>query len=272
MSKNKMTSPTTRAYNALASSLDSSNADASGYLRDLRENLLPGIDFDPIRKDIEQGAGNELKRKFLAIHSSTALAVNAFGYFDSSESRSFKRDGVAFNRPTFERRCPTGLRGTAPNLDVWFDASNAVVAVESKLTEYFQPKQAKFSDSYCENKLRNGEDCWWEVLRESKSAEKRCLDVAQLVKHYFGLRRHMCDEIEIESVELLYVFWEPTNYADLECCVQHREEIRLLTEAVEESEVKFSAHSYSELWLEWEQDAALRDHVANLRKRYEVEI
>lgn len=272
MSKSKIPSPTTRAYHALARSLGDSGADASGYLRDLQDNLLPGIDFDCIRQDIEQGAGNELKRKFLAIHSSTALAVNAFGIFKSSDTCSFVRDGVTFEQPTFERRCPTGLKGTAPNLDVWFEAFKAVVAVESKLTEYFQPKKAKFSDSYCKTKLRNGEDCWWEVLRESKSAEKRYLDVAQLVKHYFGLRHHMCGETIIDSVELLYIFWEPTNHAAIECCVKHREDIQKLTDAVAESQVKFSALSYSELWREWEQDAALRNHVDNLRKRYEIEI
>ena len=272
MSKSKKTSPTKRAYNALANSLNDPNADNSGYLRDLQDNLLPGIEFDLIRSDIEKGAGNELEQKFLAIHSSTALAVNAFGLFKSSYLCNFNRHGKTFERPVFERRCPTGLRGTAPNLDVWFAAAKeAVVAVESKLTEYFKPKKAEFSDSYCDRKLPGGEPCWWNVLAEAKTAGKRHLDVAQLVKHYFGLRRHMCDN-QIESVELLYVFWEPTNAAEIECCVQHRQEIELLKDAVVDSEIKFSALSYSELWQEWDQVPALQVHVANLRDRYEIKI
>ena len=176
-----------------------------------------------------------------------------------------------FGPPTFERSCPTGLRGTPPNLDCWFEGDSVVCAVESKLTEYFTPKKAKFSDSYVRDALSAPEDCWWDVLEQARRANKSGLDVAQLVKHYLGLRRHMCEH-KTEKVELLYVYWEPTNAIDIRPCVEHREAIAKLAQAVEESAVRFSAQSYSTLWQKWDQRPELREHVANLRQRYEIAI
>lgn len=266
-----MSSPKQRAYNALAKALNSPNADSQGYLSDVAENLLPDIDFGRIRNEIENGSGNELQQNLLAIHSSTALAVNAFGFFKSSDSISYVRDGRDHEQPIFERKCRTGLGGTPPNLDVWFAAGNeGIVAIESKLTEYFERGKAEYTASYCRDNLPDGESCWWDVLDKSKGKESH-LGVAQLVKHYFGLRRHMLDE-GVKDVELLYVFWEPKNASEFECCVKHRGEIEGLANAVEDSEVKFSAMSYSELWQEWDQVPELQNHVANLRKRYDIAI
>lgn len=53
------------------------------YTPDLRSNLLEPLSSD-IRKSFEQGDGNEIKRnptKMQAVHSSSALGVNVFQYW-----------------------------------------------------------------------------------------------------------------------------------------------------------------------------------------------
>ncbi|QDV67933.1 hypothetical protein Poly24_16390 [Rosistilla carotiformis] len=261
-----------RAYAALWRAFGDEGIARPGYVQSIPDNLLPEIEFRKIREELEQGAGNELNAKFLAVHSSTALVVNSFGIFKSDQcSTQFEWNGDKFAPPQFERQCRTGLGGTPPNIDVWFSASDAVVAIESKLTEYFTPKQAFFADSYTRENLPYAEDCWWTILEDSKDAGKRYLDVAQLVKHYLGLRRHMCDG-GAGRIELLYVFWEPANANQLDCCVQHREEISALIDAVSGSAVTLAAISYSDLWRDWDSTPALKTHVANLRARYDVEI
>ncbi len=54
----------------------------------------------------------------------------------------------SFSSLCFEKKCPTGLHGTPPNLDVFMDGGDGVVAVESKCTEYLWPYTARFSMFY----------------------------------------------------------------------------------------------------------------------------
>ena len=244
--------------------------DAMGYVPRPQENLVPGIALEDFEEDLRKGKGDELRSKFCAVHSSSALAVNTFAYFKKDPS-SLRLLGInGFSPPTFERQCPTGLGGTPPNLDVWLESQTEVVAIESKLLEYFTPKEAKYSSSYQRESL-DSEDCWWEVLEASKAAGKRILDVGQLVKHYLGLRRFMSSTPSV-GVALLYLFWEPRNAMSVEVCMQHREEIEALSRQVSGSQIPFRWMSYSQLWNEWGAVPELRSHVTNLRARYEVDL
>ena len=98
-------------------------------------------------------------------------------------------------------------------------------AHESKLLEYFEPKKAKFADTYTQAALPQAEGCWWQVLDDAKLAAERYLDVAQLVKHYLGLSRSLQRD---ETGTLLYLFWEPLNWMDVPVCRQHRDEVEEL--------------------------------------------
>jgi len=50
-----------------------------GYVSCLENNLLPSIKLSAdVYREFEGGSGNQLKEKFKALHSSSALAVNAF--------------------------------------------------------------------------------------------------------------------------------------------------------------------------------------------------
>jgi hypothetical protein len=273
MTNRKETSgPSAAAKRALKQRFPGPTPNSQGYVRWPDENLVRGVKLDQFEADLRGGAGDELRIKFCAVHSSAALAVNSFARFKADASTLHILGRSGFSAPTFERQCPTELRrGTPPNLDVWLEAKGDVVAIESKLLEYLTPKKAKYSKAYQRKSFQHAEDCWWDVLENSKTAGKRNLDVAQLVKHYLGLIRHF-EESEATSVTLLYLYWEPTNAGDLDVCRQHRRELAELAIQVESSNVGFKSMNYSQLWDEWDQITELREHVANLRERYEVDI
>lgn len=250
----------------------SGSASESGYVESPAENLIAGVRLSQFERDISGGAGNELKGKFMAVHSSTALAVNCFAPFKDSPELLTCCGCSDFTDVCFERVCRTGLRGgTHPHLDVWLQRDRAVIAIESKFTEYFATTRAGYSDAYRRERFPHAEDCWWRVLEESKSAEKQHLDVAQFVKHYLGLIRHL-ESSELDSITFLYLFWEPTNASEIDACIAHREELADFSVKVRDSRIAFEFQSYPELWNEWDEHEALKPHVLNLRRRYEVRV
>lgn len=65
------------------------------------------------------------------------------------------------------------------------------------------------------------EHCWWSVCKNVWNGDTHHLDTAQLVKHYFGLRRFQTVAKQPFDLALLYLFWEPTNWQDIAECTQH---------------------------------------------------
>ncbi len=103
-----------------------------GYVQDPRQNLVPGNRLEDFEADLSAGAGQELLGKFLAIHSSSALAVNTFGPFKRTPDR-LRFPGLAnASSIQFEVALPTGLRGTAPHLEVVIRSEREFIAIESK--------------------------------------------------------------------------------------------------------------------------------------------
>ncbi|MDP6688524.1 MAG: hypothetical protein QF384_03405 [Alphaproteobacteria bacterium] len=246
-----------------------------GYVSKPAENTLPGVKLQQFASDLEQGDGNELEGKFLAAHSSSALAVNCFAPFKDAIADLSLLDANSFEEIQFERKCPTGLRGgRAPNLDVVAEAKAHVVAIESKCTEYLSTKPAKFSPAYAEQiRDERRESAWFREMLDLDAGvvSYRFLDTAQLVKHAFGVAR--C--FKGKSATLLYLYWEPANAADLPEFGGHGEEIARLGERVDGAFPRFEALSYPELWMSWETSRCppwLRDHLLALRARYLVAI
>ncbi len=245
--------------------------DENGYVAAPQANLLPGVNLADFATDYQQGSGNELDNKFLAVHSSSALVANSFAPWKKKPSELFLCGHSAFTAIAFEKKCPTGLRGTPPNLDLFVKGEGLIIGVESKLSEYLTLKTPKFSSSYRRDKLPYIEDTWWKVLEDVKEkSNPQYLDVAQLIKHYLGLRRRK--DIDTQRAILLYLFWEPTNWHDLDIFVTHRREIEEFAERVEGTSVEFIAQSYPELWTAWEHQlkSKYRAHMINLRRRYLV--
>jgi hypothetical protein len=259
-----------RAKRALLQNF-SGRTDEKGYVSTPEENVLPGLDLAAISDDLRRGDGDELGGKFRAIHSSAALAVNSFGRFKSQPAELPLLGDVSARNVEFEKPFRIFRGGRAPNLDVWVDRSTGCVAIESKCLEYFTRKQAHFSSAYERLAPPRAEECWWALYQVVKGARAQYLDCAQLLKHYFGLCAFRERNPGID-VTLLYLFWEPLNWRDIDVCLRHRQETADFAEAVAEARLAFRWFSYNELWEEWTRFPALEDHVLRLKARYQVEI
>lgn len=233
-----------------------------------------------VMRQIELGDGGELlasKGKRPPMHSaysSAALAVNSFApWLDRAEElRLVGRSG--FFSVRFERKCPIlGVRGKPPNLDVWMeDIPRHLVAIESKCTEYLARHKADFSAQY-DDRVKELATPGWKKLYKALHSDNpgyTYLDVAQLVKHYLGLK----SAFNKMPVTLVYAYWEPTNWTDHDLFGRHRKEVDNFEDAVDDRDVRFVSIRYRDLWDEWEKlDVPwVRRHVKALRRRYQVSI
>jgi hypothetical protein len=250
----------------------SGSADDKGYTHWPQENLLPGIDLGSVEGDLRSGDGDELRMKFCAVHSSCALAVNCFAPFKVQPSRLALLGKHGATKVDFEHKLPIFHGGRSPNLDVWIEHDDGVVAVESKCLEYLTPKKPEFSDAYDRLAPPKSDSCWWGSYEEAKRGPEQHLDRAQLIKHYFGLNKFQKDHPERPEPTLLYIFWEPLNWQDVDECRQHRDEVKQFAEAVSDSEIKFRWMTYNDLWTEWSVIPDLAAHADRLRARYEVRL
>lgn len=240
-----------------------------GYVKSPEQNLVAGIDIGTFERDLSDGSGNELESKFLAVHSSSALAVNTFAFWKTKPESLMLCNISGFNELTFEKKCSTGLGGTPPNLDILLENESAVIGIESKFLEFLRPKKPKFASSYSRDKLPQIEDRSWNALEHYRNGPHQHLDVAQLIKHYLGIRKQYGHK---ETKMLLYLFWEPENASELPEFSRHREEIKEFADRIDGGSVQFLAMSYPELWNEWSARKELSGHVDNLRTRYLVRI
>jgi hypothetical protein len=242
------------------------------------QNLVPGVSEQDFADDLRGGDGGELTEvperpaKFCAAHSSSALAVNTFAPLRREPNRIGFEGLSALTGARFERQCENGLIGTNPNLDFLAEGPSGALAVESKCLELLDPKRAVFSRQY-ESAMATWAEPAWAHLYESLLREPDrfdCLDAAQLVKHYLGLRRTFGAEGRL--VVLLYVYWEPRNAAEFSIYAQHREEVSCLRHELSGSSIRFAARSYPQLWTEGEGRCLPTAHVQALRERYELEL
>jgi hypothetical protein len=244
--------------------------DHQGYTSCPQANLLPGISLADFEKELRCGDGGELKKKFCAVHSSAALAVNCFAPFNTRPADIMLCGKRGAESVEFEKHLPIFRGGTPPNMDVWIDRGSGAVAVESKLLEYLTLKLPAFAKTY-ERLARNAEPCWWAVYEQAKEGAAQHLDRAQLVKHYFGLSAYRKRHPD-RQLSLLYLFWEPLNWDEVAECRRHRGELEACAGAVSASCIDFRWTTYSQLWEEWSTVPALAHHAQRLKARYEVRV
>lgn len=246
--------------------------DSAGYVGSPHENLVRGVRLDQFESDLRQGDGNELRMKFCAVHSSAALAVNCFAPFTERvgdvEILGYRGTG----RPQFEKRLKIFPNRRPANLDVWIPHDRGAIAIESKLLEHLQPTKPEFAPEYDRLAPPISEGSWWAAYEEAKDGAEQFLDRAQLLKHYFGLRRLQRDPDPPKQLTLLYLFWEPLNRNEIDACRVHREQVEAFARTVAGSSISFQWMSYPELWNQWAQLPSLAEHAACLRARYEVDI
>jgi len=241
-----------------------------GYLEKSEMNLLPGVTPEMIKDDYLKGSGNEWEKKFRAIHSSAALAANTFGRWKIDPALFTFAGCTGFDKLELEAKCPTGLGGTPPNLDVLLQSTDTVIGIESKFLEPLKLTVPKFSTSYSRDRLPLCDDIWWELLEQVRQSSASHLDKAQLIKHYLGLRKNFPN---YKNVSLIYIFWKPFDADDFDEYARHAEDLEKFRNAVQHSRtIQFMSLDYLQLWDSWEKDKNMAQHAKLLKDRYCVNI
>jgi hypothetical protein len=261
----------TKAKAALVSRF-SGTCDRKGYTRTIQENLMPGVDLATVENDLRRGDGNEMTTKLRAVHSSAALAVNCFARFKNRPDDIAILGEQGARQVEFEKKLPIFRGGRAPNIDVWIERDRYGVAVESKLLEYLKPTAPLFSRAYERLAPPESGPAWWHVYKDAKEGVPQHLNRAQLVKHYFGLNALWKKSHQSPQLTLLYIFWEPLNWAEVDECKRHREQLSAFAEALSVAEIGFRWMTYNQLWDEWAAIPALAAHASNLKARYQLSL
>lgn len=164
---------------------------------DLADHLLPGVSLDLVAEALGKAAGQELASgKFGSPQSSSALAVNGFGFFLGAPGLLPPFPGFSnIDWPAVQVDVERQMRfpwsgGRHPWLDAAVETENYLIGVESKRYEPFRDrKRAKISPKYASVDWGAGMDPWCQMrdrLLANPSAYRH-LDAAQLVKHSYGL-------------------------------------------------------------------------------------
>ena len=256
------------------------------YTPDLRSNLLELLSSD-IRKSFEQGDGNEIKgnpAKMQAVHSSSALSVNIFQYWQDiqqvpviASACGFCRKGnTVSEKIVFEDKYPIDDNldkfPIAPNIDVVFHNSDSSqfkrFAVECKFSEaYGSRKHSGLRPAYFES--TSVAKLWVDIPSLENFAKSICpneifnyLHSAQLIKHILGLKRSFGKS----RFRLLYLWYDVLGKEG----AVHRDEIEKFSGIAKADGVYFHAMSYQELILvlsrEYRQEHA--KYVKYLSERY----
>lgn len=225
--------------------------DAKGYCGRAEENL-PWL-TDAIRAEFDAADGQEFGRqgkpgKAMALHSSSALAVNVFSYWKDRLPAPPLATALGVDSITkirFEQRYPTGIGPKAPNIDVVLTLATAPdLAIESKFCETFGArKKTGIQDKY----FPEGREVWSAVglvgAQRAAAAERngsnfRLLDAPQLLKHMLGLATVG------RPWHLLLLWFAPTEAIAVQMASEAQEFRTLLGLDAD----RFSAMTYQELW------------------------
>jgi hypothetical protein len=101
------------------------------------------------------------------------------------------------------------------------------------------------------------------------------LDVAQLVKHAFGLRTAVQDIWKGKRPVLFYLYADPEHWPDgrpvsLDDRIQHRADLEAFSNMVAGDEVSFRSCSYNQLLAAWssQSDVLIAAHASAIAGRF----
>lgn len=242
------------------------NRGEKNYQQNLNDNL-----FEQLSKEssdyFKSGDGNETKdsktrlAKMKALHSSSAVVVNLFQYWQKkdvypimyackfcSKSLSSINKISSENKIKFEEQFEiSGDKSQfpfSPNIDVVIeDFQSTVYAIESKFTEpYNSRKQKEIKQKYIDNtSFWNGLSNLYELAKEicPNNNKFKYLDAAQLIKHTLGLK----NRYNKKGFHLLYLWYDVIGTDG----VEHRKEIEQFAEIAKKDGIKFSHITYQEV-------------------------
>jgi len=216
--------------------------DDNGYFYCYQMNLFQPLTTKQLAS-FQKGNGNELtavndkRAKMSALHSSSALAVNAFACPSDvcGNHPEYWHQLLQYLSPTgkgfslfFEKQLPiSGISyGTPPNLDVFVKNDKSAIAIESKFTETLGKKTKKaneyFSPSYFKETVNWGNSKLQDFARKINDGKIIFiyLDAPQLIKHLLGLIswRHK-NKNKNKTATLLYLYYDFND-------PQHKQELQ----------------------------------------------
>ena len=253
--------------------------DRNGYVELERDNFFLEITPNFSRALDGAGGGERQKQrhrpaKILALHSSAALAINVFQYWEKRLGPELPRAlGIeeALAAVSIEQQFPSGLRGTPPTLDVVLTlADGRLIAIESKFTEWMTKKRVKLDDF--SSKYLSADPGHWvacDLPRCQQLATEiatgavsfRQLDALQLLKHALGLQRNAAGRFS-----LLYLYYDYEGASDL--AGLHRDEAARFASLVDNA-LGFRSLSYQRLFAALAERAGTdADYIHYMRARY----
>ncbi|MGC9385034.1 MAG: PGN_0703 family putative restriction endonuclease [Kosmotogaceae bacterium] len=231
------------------------------YTLDLDQNLYEPL-LEINRDQFLQGNGQEIlgsqekPAKMQALHSSSALGVNIFQYWQKrgliSEIASacgFCNRGSQYSeRIVFEEKYKIDNKFVIPpNIDVVIHNNNSskykLFAVECKFSEAYGGrkhggvKSAYLADQNLWADLSNLEKLAKEISPDDERYSY--LHAAQLVKHILGLKTKLGNK----DFRLLYLWYDVLGKEGAD----HRVEVKDFTEIAKSDGIKFHAMTYQEL-------------------------
>lgn len=232
------------------------------YFKELARNLFQPLDTQT-RQSFEAGDGKEISStvespaKMQAVHSSSALGVNIFQYWNKIQqvpaiaaSCGFCSDSNKSSTSIlFEKKFPidSSRFRVPPNIDVVLFNSDTTnikcYAVECKFTEaYTSRKHGGLHPKYLDLKEIWNDFSATHALAKSISPEDGRfihLHAAQLVKHILGLTR----EYGKDGFKLLYLWYDAFGANG----IRHRKEIDEIVNVVGQDGVHLHSMTFQEL-------------------------
>lgn len=268
---------------ALRGARPNAKVDDLGYAS-FEDSLLEGVDANAVRNVFEtadsRGPGTRQPRIYSA-HSDIMLLVNVFAPWLNDLGALQLAGQRGFRDLRFEMRLPAVENEAASWLPALLVSAGGVIGIESECAGYLAGHPVKFGDSldtFWESREENGWRREMKALQDHSKGYAR-LDAARLIKQYMGLRLLLeaaaGEDGRLAPATLVYLYWEPLNAARFGECDEHHREIEQFAEAVEGSEIGFSAKSYFDLWADWARGEApkwLPLHLTRLHQRYSFRI
>lgn len=251
--------------------------DKKGYVNYHEENLISTVvNWNVIKRELANG--NKLKPdedgiiKFNAVHSSSALCVNNFAQVKANVRNFSFMNHSNFKEATFHKKLPTGL--SLVNFDFYLKNKTCVIGIESKFTEILKSKIPNSEDRLSRYKDRKGLDYlpneFFTLIQKYIDCDKKLnLDVAQLIEQSISLIKHSNETSK--SPILVYIYWQPTNWQNIDKYLKHIEELSIFKNEIEQF-IPFTYMSYIDFWKQYETIEIFRESIKVIKNRYELRI
>ena len=186
---------------ALRKAFNEGIVDDKGYVNSYLDNVYCHHMIDEHRKMFEHGSGKELQTKAKALHSSSMLGYNFFGWID--EAHPFVWKGVKYTKVYFETQLRTlKCRSNPANMDIVLDGikdgRRVLLFIESKFLEYTSSEKFDLSESYMGKNYYVASPFY----EKAKELMRLYSEMREQQKHYYGgVKQGFCHLVALGALE-----------------------------------------------------------------------